>query len=82
MKENMCLSLIENFSIKWFSNSLCCKSMPATLEMIGINHYLRNVFYIITFSILIFSNFLKFNKDKCNNIRNIPVIILLVNICC
>ena len=84
MKENMCLSLIENFSIKCgFQTHYVANPIGTYIGEVDwkLNHYLRNgVLYLLGFGpIIIFSSFLKFNKDKCNSMFvNIPVIILLI----
>lgn len=84
MKEDMCLSLVENFSIKCgFQTHYVANPIVTYIGEVNwkLNHYFRNsILYILGFGpFVIFSLFLKFNKDKCNPIfLNIPVVVLLI----
>ena len=84
MKEEMCLSLIENFSIKCgFQTHYVANPIGTYIGEVDwkLNHYLKNgILYLFGFGpIMVFSLFLKLNKDKCNPIIvNIPVAVLLV----
>jgi len=84
MKEVMCLSLIENFAIKCgFQTHYVANPIGTYIGEVDwkLNHYLRNgILYLLGFGpIMVFSLFLKFNKDKCNPILiNIPVAVFLV----
>ena len=84
MKEMMCESLIQNFDVKCgFQTHYVANPIDTYINEVNwkSTHFIRNsLIYLIGFGpLLIFSFFLKFNKNVCNYLFiNFPIIILLL----